>query len=201
LLTVEQVLGVRGEELHGEVHASELAALDRQIARHGRSAAQSDGVEFLAQLLGGEVLAHLGVGTKRHALVGQQLDPALDDALVELHGRDAVHHQTTDAIGALEHRDLVAGPIELGGAGQTRRARAHHGDLLAGAKPGRACHHPALGEGAIGDGCLVDLDGDRRRVDAKHARALARRGHTRPVTSGKLLVRCKRSMASRQRPR
>ena len=52
MAAVEQALGVGVQELHGEVNALEIAALDGQIARLGGAAAQHDGVELAAQLAG-----------------------------------------------------------------------------------------------------------------------------------------------------
>ena len=57
-----------------------------------------------------------------------------DDALVELHVRNAVHQQAADAVGALVDGDRVAGLVELIGGGEARRARADDGDLLAAAR-------------------------------------------------------------------
>ena len=51
VLAVEQALGVGVQELHREVDALEVAALDRQIARLGRAAAQDDGVELACSSL------------------------------------------------------------------------------------------------------------------------------------------------------
>ena len=88
---------------------------------------------------------------------------------------------------------------ELLRGGQPGRARADDCDLLAGQLVRWQRHHPALVEGVVDDLDLDLLDGDRILVDAEHARSLARRGHSRPVNSGKLLVACSRSIASRQR--
>jgi hypothetical protein len=60
------------------------------------------------------------------------------------------------------------------GGGETCRARAHHGDALAGAYGRRLRDHPPLVERSIDDRDLDGLDRDRVVVDAEHARALAR---------------------------
>ena len=79
------------------------------------------------------------------ALGFHQVDAAQHDLLlVELHVGDAVHEQAADAVGALEDRDRVAGPVELGGGGQARRAGADDGDLLAGARLRAARARPSL---------------------------------------------------------
>ena len=46
-VTVEQALGIRGEEVHGEVNSLELPAFDGQIARLRGAGAKNDGVEFV----------------------------------------------------------------------------------------------------------------------------------------------------------
>jgi hypothetical protein len=53
----------------------------------------------------------------------------------------------------------------------------------------------------VDDRDLDLLDRDRVLVDAEHAGRLARRRAQRPVNSGKLLVACSRSIASRQSSR
>src|SRR5258708_201515 len=77
---------------------------------------------------------------------------SLDVALAELDVGNAVHEQAADAIGALEDRDLVAGTIELGGAGHPRRAGAHNRDLLTGAFGRRLGNDPAFLKSLIDDG-------------------------------------------------
>ena len=53
-------------------------------------------------------------------------------ALLHLELGDAVAQQAADAVGALEHDDVVAGPGQLLGGGQPGRAGADDGDPLAG---------------------------------------------------------------------
>ncbi len=104
------------------------------------------------------------------------LMPALDHlALVELHVRDAVHQQAARAVLALEHGHFVAGAVQLLRGGESRRAGADHGHLLAGARRRRLGQHPAFVPAAVDDLVLDVLDRDRRLVDAEHARAFARR--------------------------
>ncbi len=111
VVRVEQAFGVGVQKLHGEMDALELAALDRQIARLGRAAAEDDGVEVAAQFVGGIVDADFAVGDELDPFGFHQLDAAQDDVLlVELHVGDAVHEQAADAIGALEDRDASGRP-------------------------------------------------------------------------------------------
>ena len=176
LVAVQEAAGVVGQEIHGEMDALEVAALDGQVARLGRAGAEHDRVELLEQLLRRIVGADLGVGHELDALGFHLRDARQHDlGLVELHVRDAVHEQAADAVGALEHGDRVAGLVQLGGGAQARRAGADDGDLLARAHFGRLRHDPALFPAAVNDGAFEALDGDGRGVDAEHAGAFAGR--------------------------
>ncbi len=109
----------------------------RQIARLGGAGGQQHGVvssaarsdrrtDLLAALLhdlrhvagGKSSCGRRACGDELDAFLAQQLDAPLDDALVELHVRDAVHQQAADAVGPLVDGDLVADLVELGGGGQ-----------------------------------------------------------------------------------
>jgi hypothetical protein len=174
---VEHGLGVRGEELHGEVDALEFAAFDREIARLGGAGADDDGVEVLQELLGGDVGADVGVALEFDAFVFQQLDAAEDDfLLVELHVGDAIHEEAAGTVGALEDGDGVAGFVELRGGAETGGAGADDGDFLAGADLGRLGEDPAFVPAFVDDLALDVLDRDGRVVDAEHAGAFARGG-------------------------
>ena len=67
-----------------------------------------------------------------HTITLHLLDAPPDAPLLELEVRDAIHEQAAGAVGALEHRDEVAGPIELLRTGQPRGPAAHDGHPLAG---------------------------------------------------------------------
>ena len=124
-----------GEEIHREVHALEIAAFDRQVARQRGAGADDGGVEILDQQLRLDVLADGGIAQELDAFLLQQRDAARDHfALVELHVGDAVGQQAARAIRALEHGHRVAGLVELRRGGEARRAGADDRDLLAGAR-------------------------------------------------------------------
>ena len=61
-----------GEELHREMDALGIAALDGQIAAEGGTAAEDDGVEVLAEFFGGPlgVLADVDAGFENDAFLG-----------------------------------------------------------------------------------------------------------------------------------
>ena len=146
-----------------------------KIARHAAADRDDHGVEALVELLGGDVRADVDVVAKLDALLLEDGHAAIDDPLLQLGVGDAEAQQATGPLVALEHGHRVAALIELGGDRQPRRAGAHDGHRAAGAAVGRVWHHPALGEGALDDGQLDLLDGDRVVVDRQHARRLARR--------------------------
>ena len=76
------------------------------------------------------------VGAELGALGPHLLEAAVEVALLHLELGDAVAQQAADAVGPLEHDDVVAGAGELLGGGQAGGARADDGDPLAGAHGG-----------------------------------------------------------------
>ena len=121
------------------------------------------------------VHADVDAGAEHHAFGLHHREPAIEEALLHLELGDAVAQQTADAIRLLEDGHRVAGPVQLIGRGQTRRARADDRHLLPRARGRRPRRHPALVPGAIDDRGLDRLDGHRIVVDAEHARPFARR--------------------------
>ena len=102
------------EVVHREVDAVELAARDRQVARHARADREHDRVELGAQLVGGDVDARRRRRTAQlDALLGQLLDAALDDALLDLEVRHAEAHEAAGGLVALEQDDAVADAAQL----------------------------------------------------------------------------------------
>ncbi len=167
--------------LHRLVDAVELPARDGQVAPVGRAAGQHDRVELLAQFLGGDVDADVDAGLELGALGRHLLQAAVDVALLHLEFGDAVAQQPADAVGPLEHRDVMAGPGQLLGGGQTGRTGSDDGDGLPGHQVRPFGHHPALVEGVVDDLDLDLLDGHRVGVDAR----ARRRPHTGPGTAGR----------------
>ena len=154
----------------------ELAARNLEVARLRRTRRQQQRVVLGAQLRRVDVLADVGVDDELDAARAQQLDAAVDDALVELHVRDAVHEQAADAVGALVDGNLVTGLVELIGCREAGRARADDRHALAAARRRHVRLDPAFGEAAVDDRVLDVLDRDGGIGDAEHARAFARRG-------------------------
>ncbi len=96
-------------------------------------------------------------------------------ALLHLELGDAVAQQPADAVGALEHHDVVTGARELLRGREARRSGADDGDALARLHVGDLRRDPPFGPRAVDDLDLDLLDRDRVLVDAEHARRLARR--------------------------
>jgi hypothetical protein len=136
-----------------------------------------------------------------HALGDQDLDAAIDGPLLELEIGNSVAQQSADAVLLLEQRHVVAGAVELLRGREAGGAGADHRHALAAAALRRLGHDPALGEAALGDRLLDDLDRDRIVVDAEHAGGLAGR---RTNSAGELgeVVRAMQAIgASRHFPR
>ena len=83
-----------------------------------------DGVVAAAQVGAGDVGADVDAGAELDALGLHLRDAAVEVALLHLELGDAVAQQPADAVGALEHRDGVAGAGELLRGGEPGRARS-----------------------------------------------------------------------------
>ena len=166
--------------LHRLVDAVQLPAGHGQVAPIGRAAGQHHRIEIGQQLLGGDVDADVDAGPEYGSLGAHLVQPPVEDALFHLEFRNAVTQQPTDAIGAFEDGDAVAGAGQLLGGGQTCRPRTYHGDGLSGQLVRRQRLHEAFVEGLVDDLQLDLLDRHRILVDAQHACRLARR-RTQPA--------------------
>ena len=116
--------------LHRLVHADELAPGDRKIAPRGGAARERDRVELL-EVADGHVVADVRVRLETRALGLHLRDAPVEVALLHLELGDAVPHQTADAVGALEHGDVVTGARELLRGREPGRPAADDRDPLA----------------------------------------------------------------------
>ncbi len=168
-------LGVAGQEVHGEMHAVQLASRDRQVARLLGPARQHHRVEGFEQLLGGQIDADMGVGVELDALGAHLGDAPVDQRFRQLEIRNAVTQETADPVVLLVNHDAVADPGELLGAASP-----------AGPEPTTATRLPVLCAaicgltqllfpGPVGDGAFDGLDGDRLVLQVQGAGLLARR--------------------------
>ena len=122
----------------------------------------------------GDIDADIGAVMEGHAFGFHLRDAAVDMDLFHLEVGNAVAQQAAGLGPALIDMHVVAGARELLRAGQTRRAGADDGDLLAGLGR-RNVGLQALRDGAVGDLAFDGLDGDRIVVDVERAGRFARR--------------------------
>jgi len=173
---VQHRLGIRGQKVHGEVDALEVAPFDGQVAGTGRAGAENHRVKVVDQRCGGEIFANFGVADEGDALGFQHLQAAHDHLfLVQLHVGDAVHEQTTGAIAALIHRHPMSGRVELSRSRQASGTGTDDRDLLPCPLAGWGGRNPACFPTLFSDGIFDVFDGDRRLDDAQHASAFAGR--------------------------
>jgi hypothetical protein len=121
------------------------------------------------------------------ALFLEELDAPVDDGLVKLHVRDAVHEQAADPVVAFVDRHFVAGPVQLRRGGEAGRSAADDRDPKAGAGERRLGDDPALAESPFDDLGFDHLDGHGRLVDAERARAFTRRRADSPGELGEVV--------------
>ena len=159
--------------LHRLVDAVQFAAGDGQVAGGGGAGGDDHGVVAAAQRVGGHVAADLHAGAELGALRAHLLYAAVDVPLLHLELGDAVPQEAPDTVGALVDGDGVPGAGELLGGGEPGRARADHGDGLAGEALGGLREDGAALPRLVDDRDFDVLDGDGRLVDAEHARRLA----------------------------
>ena len=111
---------------------AQLAPGDRQVAPRRRPARHHDGVGGGQQDVDVDAVADGGVGAELGPLGLHLGEAPLEVALLHLELGDAVAQQAADAVGPLEHDDVVAGPRQLLGDGQPGRPGADDGHPLAG---------------------------------------------------------------------
>src|SRR5262249_28171793 len=92
MVAVEQALGVGVQELHGEIDAVQLPSFGagKEVVRFGCPAAENDGIVLVQEFVRGVVLADFATGDERNPFGAHQVDPALNNSLVQLHVRNAV---------------------------------------------------------------------------------------------------------------
>ncbi len=98
---------------------SRLSPFDLQVSRFRSTAAQYDRVEITLQIFGRHITTNTNICQKRNSFVRQKLYASLDDALVELHIRYAVHEQAADTVIAFENRHSVAVLVQLVRTGES----------------------------------------------------------------------------------
>ena len=167
----------------------------RQVARQFGTAGQNNRVEILHQYVGRRINADVLIGAKLHALRFHLRNPAINVRFFHLEIGNAVTQQAADAIRLLEHNHLVADARELLRGGKTRRARADHGDALAGFALGRLRCNPTHLPTLVDNRVLDRLDTDRVVVDVERAGCFTRGrtnapGEFRKIIGGMQCVQC-----------
>ena len=133
------------------------------------------------------------------ALLLEHGDAAVDVPLLELEVGDAEAQEAAGALVALEHDDVVAGAVELLGGGEARRARADDRDAAPRAVLGRrgTIQPSSHARSTMASSIFLIETGSSLMASTQAGSHGA--GQIRPVNSGKSLVACSWSIASRQR--
>ncbi len=154
--------------------AVQIAAFDIEFTRLGCATAKHDSIIIIHQLLRRNILADFGIRHEADAFGSHQVDTALHDRFVQLHGRNAVHQESADPVGAFIDGHVMARLVQLGCGGQPRRARADDGHAFAGPFFRRGRNDPAFFETFVDDRLLDRFDRYRLADQAHGARAFAR---------------------------
>ena len=99
----------------------------------GGPAAKNHAVVFFFQLLAGNIFSNVCITDKFDAGSLHDFDPSVDDALVQLHIRNAVAQQTADSVMTFIDRYAVSAFVQVPGCRQSGRTAADDRDLLSGA--------------------------------------------------------------------
>ena len=175
--------------LHREVHAVELPARHRQVARNARAGRDDDGIVALPQLRRAEILADVHAEAKLDTFGDQLLDTPLHEALLDLELGHTEAHEAAGSLVALVDDDVLTRARELLRAGEPGRARTDDCDAAPGPAGRRLRGDPTLVPAAVDDRELHLLDRDGvPLVDLEHARRLARR-RTEPAGELREVVR------------
>ena len=163
-----------GQELIGRVHA--LQALAGDVHEAGQTGAgtyeHSLVAVFAHQLVNGQHLADDHVALKIHAHLLQAVDLLLDDGLGQTELGDAVHQHTACNVQSFVNGHLVAQLCQITGGGQTGRACADDGHLMAVPFRHDGCGVHILAV-PVGNKALQTANGHRLVLDAAGALALA----------------------------
>ncbi len=107
----------RREEVHRLQDAGQLASTDVEVTRRGGADGEDDGVVAVHEIGAGDgslaLAPDIGAGPEAGALGGHLRQAPVEVVLLHLELGDAVAEQATDGVGALVHRDGVAGTREL----------------------------------------------------------------------------------------
>jgi hypothetical protein len=181
------------------MNALEFAARHRQVTRDGRTPPVSTTAHRNRFLTAQRSRRHRHwCWRETDALGAHLLETTVEHALFHLEFRDAIAQQAADAIGALEDMTLwPARRLLCGRRGRPDRNRPP--PPLAGFGGGRLRQNPpsSKARSMMASSTALMVTGSSLTFSTQEASQGA--GHSVPVNSGKLLVACRRSMASSQR--
>src|SRR6202043_83658 len=93
------------QKLHREINSLEFPARNIQVARVFSASGQQDSVELLAQVLRGDISAHVGSRLKLNAFRRHLLEPPVKDFLFQLEVWNAVPEKTADPVSFFKYRN------------------------------------------------------------------------------------------------
>ena len=173
-LRIEQALGIPMQEFHRHVDSLELPTWNWQVTWLCGPGGQDNRIELFSQVHRTDVATDFSVGPELDTFRGEQVHPALDDVLFQLHVRNAVHQQSADPVCSFEDSDFMSDAVQLSRSSQTSRATSDNGDSLARSFGRRIRLDPALVESVVDDRAFDVLDRDRGIGDPENARSFTR---------------------------
>ena len=127
----------------------------------GGPAAKNHAVVFFFQFLAGNIFSNVCIADKFDAGSLHDFDPSVDDALVQLHIRNAVAQQTADSVMTFIDRYAVSAFIQVPGCRQSGRTAADDRDLLSGAYLWFFAFYQTIRVSIFNDRTFIFLRGNR----------------------------------------
>ena len=146
------------------------------ISWMGGPAAKNHAVVFFFQLLAGNIFSNVCIADKLDAGSLHDFDPSVDDALVQLHIRNAVAQQTADSVMTFIDRYAVSAFVQVPGCRQSGRTAADDRDLLSGAYLWFFAFYQTIRVSIFNDRTFIFLRGNRFCVQPAGTGRLTQRG-------------------------
>src|SRR5450759_2754306 len=158
------------------MNAFKVSSFDRKVADLPGADGDTDRVEFFAQMVHGNVFPDRDTRLYDESLLDQEVNPPVDEILVELEVRDTVAEISPHAVGRFKERYGVACLVKEVGARQARWPAADDGHCLPGAMLRRRRLHQSERECLFDDRQLVLSYGNCVAADGEHTGGLAQGG-------------------------
>ena len=142
----------------------------------GGPAAKNHAVVFFFQLLAGNIFSNVCIADKLDAGSLHDFDSSVDDALVQLHIRNAIAQQTADSVMTFIDRYAVSAFVQVPGCRQSGRTAADDGDLLSGAYLWFFAFYQTIRVSIFNDRTFIFLRGNRFCVQPAGTGRLTQRG-------------------------